>query len=126
MKMLNVTLSYLEGIIATIREGGITVDLANDERPNTGFAVSRPDHEQKHCEHEFDVQSLFDYVFDHGTSLLKDRHYLGAWVESGEVYLDVSVVLTKQEDAARLAKLWGQIAYFDLATFTTHYVEQEG
>ena len=41
--------------------------------------------------------------------------HVGAWVNQGKVYLDVSVIVDDEAEAIRLGKLWGQKAIYNLA-----------
>ncbi|MGZ6570451.1 MAG: hypothetical protein ACXVHB_06020 [Solirubrobacteraceae bacterium] len=108
------TLDY-QALAAEVRaDGGFTVAL-DGNRPTTGYVVGLPGCERRIPARAFDGWAIYRYVIDHGRLLRTADHYIGAQVDRGTVYLDVSEVLQDRESAMALAEQRRQLAVFDLA-----------
>jgi len=118
---MNIGAPYLQlaGLVA--RNGGFTIQLLDDVGVKviaSGYAVS----DRKDLEATFDnpvdfAENIRDYVRDNGKILRDGKHYLGAWVDNGTLYLDVVRVFKSAAQARKCAIAHNQIAYFCLDTF---------
>ncbi|RIK38244.1 MAG: hypothetical protein DCC58_16935 [Chloroflexi bacterium] len=98
------------------RQGGLTIDLRSGREPVRGFAVaSAADCEVSIPLDDFSPERLQRFIAMNDALLQRPEQFLGAWVERGLVYLDVSTVLDDREAAWRLGQRHKQLAIFDLA-----------
>lgn len=113
-----------------VSDGGYTWDEDKHLLVMSGKAVSP----YKQAEETYTV----DYWSSNGVEIVKsyiNRHrdilsqpdtHVGAWVDDGKVYLDVSVVKSTHEAAVAVAKEHDQLGYFDLDEFVTYYRQGDG
>lgn len=76
---------------------------------------------------EMKPNDLADYAIANFDIIQQPNHFFGAWHDdnTGEVFLDVSVVTTTHADARRLCKENDQRAYYDLKTGKTVMVDKD-
>jgi len=101
----------------TRTEGGTTYSVANKSSPIKGMVLSVYEKRtQSYSVEEFDHDSLIAFSRKNADLLAKDGHYLGTWVDSetGNVVLDVVIVVGTHEEAVRLGSQHDQDAYWDL------------
>ena len=99
--------------------GGATVNLATGARPRDGWAVSLAGAEQTFPADSFGASELAAYAARHGADLRGADRHLGAWLDGGTVYLDVSIIVADRAAAERLGRLNAQLAVYCLATGQT-------
>lgn len=63
-----------------------------------------------------------NYYFENAELLAQPEHFLGIWVDDGNAYLDVSVMVRLKADALQLAKEKQQLAIYDLRKLETVYL----
>lgn len=106
-------------------EGGFTWNPKRNERRSKGVVVAiAKEYEEKFPAGEFDANGadiITDYARRHSEKLSEPGVHLGAWLEKGEVYLDLSTVEKSVSAAADIGRANDQIGVFDLGTFTTWY-----
>lgn len=102
-------------------EGGFTFRFIGKTRvPSGGKVVSPyPRDSEVILERTFAMHGrelIADFRKKNAARLKKPGHYLGGWrdKETGQVYLDVSIVAATHDDARRLARTHKQLAYWDL------------
>lgn len=98
-------------------DGGFSYQPITEEVPKTGYALSPyPERSFAVNVNDLKITDLWDYVQKNGDLLAEQKHYFGAWHDpgTGKVFLDVSVVVQDENEAAELARAKDQIAYFDL------------
>jgi hypothetical protein len=106
------------------REGGFSVTVHGNV-PTGGFMVSPyPDAEEKIPLAELTRDAIDDYRDRHLAELKAPEHYLGGWVDGDQVYLDIAVHTRERGVARRLARKYNQLAYFDLASGETVYLDK--
>ena len=103
-----------------LKEGGISYSLTYGEITK-GYAVSLEGFEQKVPVGQFDNRVLQNYVLEN-SSELTGANFLGAWIEDGNVVLDVSTAFTSKVKAIAFAKANNQRAIFDLENKQTIYL----
>ena len=108
----------LEKIYAeTMINGGYSVNILNNQVPESGFMVSLPKTELKVSVERFNPQILRNYV--NFTPELNDpKMYLGTWIEEDEVYIDTSENIADKETAIRKGIEQGQLAIYDVVNQT--------
>lgn len=102
--------------------GGFTVDPETGSVPTTGYVVSLPDYERVYSRESFrpaDVVHALQQARDVARLYNEHNVYAGAWADHGLVYTDASVVFEDASEAEHYARVWDQLAYFDLANETS-------
>lgn len=66
---------------------------------------------------QFKAEDILQFIYDNFDLLNEPGRFLGAWVDNGNVYLDVSNVVDTLEEAIPLAEAAQQLAVFDLGAF---------
>lgn len=97
-------------------DGGFSYEIVNSSSPKPGdkkFAVAY----SKETEHvvelsNFTARDITKYVKRNKADLLKPGVHLGAWVDSGKVYLDCSIVSDNEEEVRKIARTNEQLSYF--------------
>lgn len=120
------------GRLARLTEtrGGVTYDLLRNSLPKEGFALSiYPEHERVLAPtntREQLVSEINRYLMDKSELLAKPDHHFGSWRSpEGNIYLDISVVVTDQRLARELATKHKQLAFYDLERGETVEVEPD-
>lgn len=108
--------------------GGFTYNPRQRSFPRQGYAVSPykgrervgglPDSRAALKDH------LRAYIAAQRDLARRRGHHLGAWVENGKLFLDVSVVTRNSREVATLARRHRQLAYFDLKRGETVHVKR--
>ena len=95
------------------RDGGFTVDLLGN-RPLRGYIVSLSGYTSRIPLTLFEDNDVSEFATLHSPKLFKPLHYIGAWVEDGEVWLDVSEQLFSRDGAIQAGISRNQIAIWDV------------
>lgn len=123
-------MSNLKSFVGSILyNGGATYSLQTGElNPDAGYMVSLKGHQRiikpenfklvKQMEHE-----IKNYVSDFATCLMNEGNFLGAWIEEGKLYLDVSRKLDSSIQAYTLAIKNQQLAYYDNVKKESVYIK---
>lgn len=65
----------------------------------------------------FCIDDVARYIFDNHDTLMQGKHVLGTWVDDGNVYLDVSTIIhkddTDEDQVKRLAHEHNQLSFYD-------------
>lgn len=94
---------------------GFTVRVPSGEVPTTGYMVAFDGHEERVPAVLLCAESVAGYVARHWDALTQENAYLGAWLEAGVVYLDVSEWVPTRDMAVRLGLERNQLAVWDVA-----------
>jgi hypothetical protein len=86
-----------------------------------GFALS-PYKDRERTFQFLTEAELKDYFVSNLDLLAIENHFLGAWVDNGLTYLDVSIFEPSKEKAIERAKQANQLAIFDLSKMETVYL----
>ena len=109
---------------SNIREhGGTTISIHGDVA-TSGFAVAGlRDGTGNKVERVYDrpitSRDVATYMRNNAGQLSRSHAYLGAWVEDGKTYLDISEVHADRSGALKEAHARDEIAIFDLGKFET-------
>ena len=112
---------------AVQKNGGHTVSVTTGAVPTAGYAVSLPGYSRVYpietniatglpnYDHELGDR-ISEYVHDNWKELAKPDAFLGIYhsPESGQLYLDVSVVAKKQEAALQAGRIGNQESIWDI------------
>lgn len=102
-----------------VATGGFTVSVTGQHSPTSGYALSLNPTREKVVGPELpSIGTLLFYAYDNLDLLTDSDKYFGAWAdyESGNIYLDVVTVVEDRAEALELARLYDQLAVFDLET----------
>ena len=106
-----------------LSEGGVTYSLRYGKVSKKGYAASPyKARELVIPVKEFGDNDVRNFTLDNGDLLSLHDHALGAWVEDGQVYLDVVQVVTSKAKATAICRANEQKAFFDLENSHTIYV----
>jgi len=100
----------------TLKVGGATIALSG-KSPKKGFALSPyKSREAVIPRDQFKPEHVSKFVEQNKDLLDKPGHHIGTWhdKESGNVFLDISVVSSNLDQAKDLARQHKQLAIFDL------------
>jgi hypothetical protein len=107
----------------TKESGGSTINLGGDI-PTSGFSFA-PSKTTEFAipEAQFSEDHLLKYAQDNLALLNQPGAHLGTWVDGGKTYMDISKVVTDEQQAVREAAAADQIGIFDLSKFETKYIK---
>jgi hypothetical protein len=108
-------MNFLKFVDAVIRDSGASYNLVTSElNPSEGFMVSRIGHEKQVPYNPDSIRNdVAEYVKEKIGLLLEDDAYLGAWVSSGVLYLDISDLIYNRDAAVILGEHRQQQAIYD-------------
>jgi hypothetical protein len=111
-----------EFVAAIIENGGATYNLANGGTVDKGYMVSKKGLEMK-FQPEVDVtQAVCQFIKEFGFELYEVENFMGAWIDEGVLYLDVSNNFAKRSDAIREGYKNEQLAIFDVVAQESLYL----
>ncbi len=104
-----------------LANGGASYSLRyGDLAGRKGYAVScHKDREFTLTPAELTDSVLQNYLHENSDLLAMPDYFLGAWIDNGTLYLDVSKRVTSKAEAVRLCREHDQKAYFDLENLKT-------
>ena len=98
------------------QNAGFTVDLFGDTYNGKGYAVSLPGNETKVIESDLDLSRFASLLAEYAPKLGSNK-YLGAWLDQGVFYFDVSEIVPDKDTAIKLGKARNQLAVFSFDSF---------
>lgn len=101
-------------LVKAAKTEGFSVQLMTGDIPVVGYMVALEGHEERVPADAFTEDRLKRYVRDHFDALTGDARYLGAWLEDGHVYLDVSECVMSRAKALFLGGERKQLAVWDV------------
>lgn len=111
----------IKTIIEEIKEnnGGTYNKELKSINVKSGYMVSLQGYEVKSRTDEETEQAIIKNM-----EIIKglDNAYLGAWIDEGIVYIDISVLVENKEDALELGKINNQIAIYDIQNNESIYL----
>ena len=93
---------------------GVSYNMITKEyNPNKGFFVSLPNLETKVDLESLSVDDIVTFINKH-RSLLQDKtKFVGGWVDSNIVYLDISEQIENKREALEIGYKYNQLAIYD-------------
>ena len=97
--------------------GGFSIDLQGTKPPvdPDNYMVSLAGFERQY-DMEPSVQEVKRFVVDNLAELRQQRRYVGGWMDDGQYFLDVSVLVNGLAEALGLASANGQRAIYHLVS----------
>lgn len=111
----------IKNIIAEIKEnkGGTYNKELKSINAKNGFMVSLQGFEKK-CRTDEETERAIMENMETVRGL--DSAYLGAWIDEGITYIDISVLVENKGDALELGKINNQLAIYDLQSNESIYL----
>lgn len=111
-------MNLLNFVNDTLKNGGASFNLLTGEyNPKNGYMVATQGHEIVIPLKKFHNASLADYIAKKSTLLLSGISntslFLGAWIDKGMVYLDISEKVEDRQEAVKLGIERKQKAIWD-------------
>ena len=106
------------------RGEGFSVSVHGEALPPTGYMVSLMGYEQKVPVSSLTVE-MMSYVADHQALLSPSHRFFGGWIQSGEVYLDVSDWMADRKQSVQRGLTNHQISIYDIANDGYIYMADE-
>lgn len=101
-------------------DDGFSLHDTVGDLPDYGYMVSTDQaSEQTYDLASLTAQDLEDYYAAHKSLIDQPHKFMGAWVDDGKCYLDVSTWLPDKEAALDLGAKYDQLSIFDLANMTS-------
>ena len=116
MKNLN------EFVAAIIENGGATYNLAMGDTAHKGYMVSKKGFEMKFLPETDVKQAVIQFMEAYGFELYEVENFMGAWIDEGVLYLDISNNFAKRSDAIREGYKNEQLAIFDVVAQESLYL----
>lgn len=111
----------IKKIIEEIKEngGGTYNKELKSINATSGYMVSLLGYERK-CKTIEEIEK----AITENTEIIRglDSAYLGAWIDEGIVYIDISVLVENKEDALQLGKINNQLAIYDIQNNESIYL----
>ena len=111
----------IKKIIEEIKEnnGGTYNKNLKSISANRGFMVSLQGYEVK-CKTDEEIEQAITKNMEIVKGL--NSAYLGAWIDEGITYIDISVLVENKEDALEMGKINNQLAIYDLQSNASIYL----
>lgn len=111
----------IKNIMEEIKEnqGGTYNKNLKSINATSGFMVSLQGYERK-CRTDEETEKAIKENMEIIKGL--DSAYLGAWIDEGITYIDISVLVENKEDALELGKINNQLAIYDLKNNKSIYL----
>lgn len=111
----------IKNIIKEIKEnnGGTYNKDLKSINAKSGYMVSLQGYEKK-CKSEQEIEKAINENMEIVRGL--DNAYLGAWIDEGIIYIDISVLVENKEDAMELGKINNQLAIYDIENNESIYL----
>ena len=111
-----------EFVAAIIENGGATYNLANGGTVDKGYMVSKKGFEMK-FQPEVDVtQAVCQFIKEFGFELYEVENFMGAWIDEGILYLDISNNIADRRKAIKEGYKNEQLAIFDVVAQESLYL----
>lgn len=96
---------HLDILNYAIQNKGLTYNLRTGKtcQFKRGFYVSLKGYERKISIIDFTVSALHEYIGRNCFTLLRNNHFLGIWIDSQNIYLDISKRIKGYRAAIKLA-----------------------
>jgi len=111
-----------EFVAAIIENGGATYNLAMGDTAHSGYMVSKKGFEMKFLPETDVKQAVIRFMEAHGFELYEVENFIGAWIDNGVLYMDISNNFEKRSEAIREGYRNEQIAIYDVVAKESIYL----
>ena len=116
MKNLN------EFVASIIENGGATYNLAMGDTAHSGYMVSKKGFEMKFPTEKNVKQAVIQFMEAYGFELYEVENFMGAWIDEGVLYLDISNNIADRRKAIKEGYKNEQLAIFDVVAKESLYL----
>lgn len=110
----------------TMKCGGITYNIRENQALTKGFVVALYGYELQIDLKDFTIETIKQYIKDNERAFkIYKEAVLGTWVNDDKVFLDISKVYNSKEYALTIAKNQGELAIFNLDNFEEITIEYD-
>ena len=93
---------------------GVSYNMVTKEyNPNKGYFVSLPNLETKVSLPSLSVDDIATFINKHRSLLQDNKKFVGGWIDSDTVYLDISEQIFDKREALELGYKHNQLAIYD-------------
>ena len=110
-----------EFVAAIVKNGGATYNLANGGTPTNGYMVSKKGFEIKFWDVPIE-HAVILFIQKYGFELNNPENFLGAWMDEGTLYLDISNHYTDKDEALKQGIVNQQRAIYDVINQESIYL----
>jgi hypothetical protein len=111
-----------EFVAAIIKNGGATYNLAIGDTAHSGYMVSKKGFEMKFPSDASVKDAVIQFMETYGFELCFEENFMGAWVDEGILYIDISNNFAKRSEAIREGYKNEQLAIYDVVAQESVYL----
>jgi hypothetical protein len=111
-----------EFVAAIVKNGGATYNLAIGDTAHSGYMVSKKGFEMKFLPETKVRDAVIQFMEAYGFELCFEENYMGAWVDEGILYMDISNNFEKRSEAIREGYKNEQLAIYDVVAQESVYL----
>jgi hypothetical protein len=111
-----------EFVAAIIENGGATYNLAIGDTAHKGYMVSKKGFEMKFLPETEVRVAVIQFMEKYGFELYEVENFMGAWIDEGILYMDISNNFTKRSEAIREGYKNEQLAIYDVVAQKSVYL----
>jgi hypothetical protein len=111
-----------EFVAAIVKNGGATYNLAIGDTAHKGYMVSKKGFEMKFLPETEVRVAVIQFMEAYGFELYEVENYMGAWVDEGILYMDISNNFEKRSEAIREGYKNEQLAIYDVVAQESVYL----
>ena len=111
-----------EFVAAIVKNGGATYNLAMGDTAHKGYMVSKKGFEMKFLPETEVRVAVIQFMEKYGFELYEVENFMGAWIDEGILYMDISNNFTKRSEAIREGYKNEQLAIYDVVAQESVYL----
>jgi hypothetical protein len=109
-------------VAAIVKNGGATYNLAMGDTAHSGYMVSKKGFEMKFLPETEVRVAVIEFIQTHGFELCFEENFMGAWIDEGILYMDISNNFEKRSEAIREGYKNEQLAIYDVVAQESVYL----
>jgi hypothetical protein len=111
-----------EFVAAIVKNGGATYNLAIGDTAHKGYMVSKKGFEMKFLPETEVKDAVIQFMEKYGFELYEVENFMGAWVDEGILYMDISNNFEKRSEAIKEGYKNEQLAIYDVVAQESVYL----
>jgi hypothetical protein len=101
------------------KNGGFTLDSKGNFYTGKGYAVATIGNEKRFTANRLNLFNLAELIKEYRKKLTSDNLMIGAWLDGGKVFFDISEIVQDKDQAIQLGKERKQLAIFNFSDFSS-------